>query len=242
MKIADHKATPWVITDFETGGYEVECNPKTGTPTVGLTEIAMLAIHGDSLEEIGRYETLIKPYGLSYDDVAFEKTGLSLAKLEKEGKPMETVFKEVCEFLELANVHRSKSQYKPVLVGQNVAFECKCWQHLFFMNKRLKDLDKYFQCQNDFSGNPYPNTIDTLQLGRMRYAANIRMKSFTLESICERAGVAMADGHRAMNDVIPTTELLRDTIRSLRQAEGMAVTKSDDNSVGSFRNSFKFEY
>lgn len=227
-KIAEHKANPWIITDFETGGVELHKD--------AITEIAMQAIRGDTLEEIGRYESLIKPYDANYDEKAFEKTGLSLAKLEKEGKPFATVVKEVTEFLKSANVHNNTTQYKPVLVAHNAPFEVQCFQHLF--QGAEKELEKLLQGSWDFHKHFIPAYLDTMQIGRMLLAANIRVKSFSLETICEQVGVPVADGHRAMNDVLPTGEFLKHAIKALRAAEAGSAVGVDKEL--SFRNNFYF--
>lgn len=233
-KLNEHKSAPWIITDFETGGVDLSKTP--------ITEIAMSAINGATLEEIGRYESLIQPYGAElgyeYDPIAFEKTGLSMAKLEKEGKPVAEVFKEVCEFLEKANIYNNKTMYKPILVAHNALFENQCFQHLFNYFNKIAQLEKLLQGAYDFYGHYVLAYMDTMQLSRMLFAANIRVKTCSLEITCEQLGVATADGHRAMNDVVPTEEVLKRAIKLLRSADTGVASKTDQEL--SFRNTFQF--
>jgi DNA polymerase III alpha subunit (gram-positive type) len=46
---------------------------------------------------------------------------------------------------------------------------------------------------------------------------------YNLAACCERAGIEMIDGHRAMNDVMPTTDLLRYFITRLRSNSEVTV-------------------
>lgn len=231
-KLQDHKAAPYIITDFETGGFDLTKQ--------GVTEISMTAIRGDSFEEIGKYEALIAPYGLDYDQIAFDKTGISLKLLNKEGKSIERVVEEVVVFLEKANIHNSKTGNKPILVGHNPSFENMCFQAIFSHVKRLKDLEKLFQGSHDYHGNFQITFIDTIHLARMIWAANPRVKSFNLEAVCEQAGIAQADGHRASADVLPTMEFFKQTIRNMRTVEIGGGSKEQVQG-SSFRDGFAFE-
>lgn len=228
----EHKSAPWIITDFETGGVDLA---KTS-----ITEIAMSAIRGDTLELIERYEALIQPYGFDkgyeYDPVAFEKTGLSIAKLEKEGKPFDVVLKEVDAFLDRVNIFNNKTMYKPILCAHNAQFENQCFQHLY--QGKEKELEKRLQGAWDFYGHYTLAYIDTMQISRMLFANNIRVKTCSLEITCEQLGIPSADGHRAMNDVIPTEEVLKRGIALLRSGD-TGVASNVDAEL-SFRSRFQF--
>lgn len=234
-KPGEHKSTPFAITDFETGGLDLS--------KYAITEIAILGIKGDTLEETARYESLIKPYSdkYAYDQEAFEKTGLSITKLEKEGKPIDIVINEVIETLDKINVYGSSRAHKVVMIAHNATFEVQCYQHLFNVTGKLKEFEKIFQGNKDYYGNFHPAYMDTQQLAKFLYAANVRQKYYNLEAVCERAGIGMADGHRAMNDVIPSTELVRYIIKLMRAAESGQV-KEDSVGAVSFRSGFKYEF
>lgn len=237
-KIADkHKATPYLITDFETGGFDMKKE--------AITEIGMLAVKGDTLEEIGRYSALIKPYGKEYADEAVAKTGLSPAFLEKNGKPIDVVLLEATEFIVSTNIYNSKTNFKPIIVGHNPAFEVRCFQALAEEAKRLKlpgmmELKKLFHGDEDYYGNYQPAVIDTISLAKMLFAANKRIFDYKLTTVAERMSVNIPDAHRAMSDVIPTWEILKQIITGLR--EGGGNNTQSNQTVSNFRDNFHFKY
>lgn len=234
-KLEEHKVSPFVVIDFETGGLDKKKH--------ALTEIAMYAIEGDSLQEIGRYESLIQPYGKEYDPKALQITGLSLEKLEREGKPFKEVCKEVEDFLNTANVYQSRTGYKPIIVAHNALFEVGCLQHL--QNEGGVPIDKLLHGMIDYYGNFIPSVVDTMHLAKFLWAANSRQKKYTLEAVMERAGIPLIDAHRAMNDVLPSTDFLKWVIKLLRGAESGGITTSSGGENGentSFRSNFHFQY
>lgn len=246
IKTSVHKVTPYIITDFETGGLEMN--------KCGLTEIAMISIKGDTLQKINEYETLIAPHQIrigdkwinaEYHEGAEKITGLTLDKLKAEGKEIDQVAEEVQAFLTEANIYKSKIGYKPVLVAHNAQFEVKCLQNL--ANGRF-DLSKYFHGQEDFFGNFAPHYIDTLDLGKLLWAANTRQTAYKLGDVLDRAGIPIFDGHRAMNDVRPSSQFFEYAIKLLRVAEksGLisSVSKDEVNEEGEQTNSrnFKFQF
>lgn len=232
-KFSEHKATPYIICDFETGGLDMKKN--------ALTEIAMIAIKGDTLEEIGRYESLIKPYGLAYDPKAIEVTGLTPKLLEKEGKDMAVVFEEVTNFLKYANINNSRTGHKPVMIAHNAGFEVMCFQALFATAGKSEEMVNYFHGQKDYFGNFVIGYMDTVQIAKWLWSANARVKNFKLTDVCEKSGISLVDAHRAMNDVIPTTEFVRKAIKMLRAGEsGNVGTVGEDNTVV-YRKHFQFD-
>lgn len=235
-KLNEHKSTPFIVADFETGGKDPKKNP--------LTEIGLLALRGDTFEEIGRYSSLIKPYDdkLEYTEEAEKITGLTEKKLIKEGKELFVVQEEVIEFLKTANIFNSKTGHKPVLIAHNALFELAYFQHFFSYNDKKSEFSKLFQGMEDYHGNFIISHVDTIHIAKMIWAANIKMKSFTLESVCERATIGLPDGHRAMNDVIPTTELVRQSVRVLRTFESGAAGVVNEEGQVSFRDTFKFQF
>jgi DNA polymerase III epsilon subunit-like protein len=259
-KATVHKVTPYIIMDFETGGLLMN--------KCGLTEIAMISIKGDTLEKINEYETLIAPHQIQtpvdvkvdgkikykvgdwinaeYHQGAIDVTGLTVERLKAEGKDIEQVVEEVQAFLKEANVYKSTTGYKPVLVAHNAQFEVKCLQNLAYGRF---DLSKYFHGQEDFFGNFAPHYIDTLDLAKLIWAPNTRQTAYKLGDVLDRAGIPIFDGHRAMNDVRPSTQFFEYVIRLLRIAEksGLltSVSSSETNEAGEQVNTndriFKFQ-
>jgi DNA polymerase III alpha subunit (gram-positive type) len=220
--MAKHKATPYIVSDFETGGLDMS--------KCGLTELAMQAFEGDSLKLIGSYESLIKPHKVlnngkwidgEYTDGAQKVTGLTVERLMDEGKDIDIVVKEVTAFLKDCNVHNSKTGWKPVMVAHNAQFEVKCFQNLAAGRFKLSD---YFHGQEDFFGNFAPHYIDTLDLAKLLWAQNERQTAYKLSDVLERAGIPLVDAHRAMNDVKPSSDFFQTVINMLRSAERAGIT------------------
>lgn len=238
-KAAVHKITPYIIMDFETGGVDMS--------KCALTEVALIAVKGDTFEKICEYETLIAPhkimrggkwYDAEYTDGAERVTGLTQQILKTEGKNIDEVAEEVQACLIKANVYNSKTGYKPVLVGQNPQFEVMCLQNL--ANGRF-DLSKYFHGNTDFHGNFQPHYIDTIDLAKLTWNINPRMTNFKLETIMERAGIPIYDAHRAMNDVRPTSHYFESVAKMLRAADKGGIVIQDEKTGEVSSRSFKFQ-
>ena len=238
---SDHKFTSYIIMDFETGGKDPS--------EVALSEIGMIGLRGDTLEEIGRYSSLIKPYPqimspktkkpFIYEDEAIRITGLTQELLEIEGKDIAKVNEEVLMFLALCNINKSRTGYKPVIVAHNALYEVRCIQQLMTIMGAEKQYAAALHGDTDFFGNFQPHYLDTIDMGKELWAHNQRMTSFNLDSVLERAAIERPDGHRAMNDVIPTTQFFSDTVKSMRSTQG-ASTDSVGNK--SYRDNYKFKF
>ena len=128
----------YIVFDLETGGKDPRKN--------AITEVAMIAIDSDSLEEVGRYETLISPYDAIYTAEAEAISGIPFELLKRDGKPIEKVFEELLDFLE---VHKVGSK-KPVLSGHNIDdFDMDFLKYQLF-DRFKKKMSRYVSCE-DFS-------------------------------------------------------------------------------------------
>jgi DNA polymerase III epsilon subunit-like protein len=233
LKKQEHKASPYAVIDFETGGTD----PKKDA----ISEIAINCFEGDSLAHVGKFECLIKPYGKNYDPKATAITGLTEDILEEKGITFEEACEKTTEFLIKCNVHESKTGYKPIIVAHNSIFETK------FLQAMEKEggvpLEKLLHGQVDYYGNFIPSSIDTMHLAKFLWAANVRQTKFTLEATLERAGIPLVDGHRAMNDVMPSSDFLQWIIKMLRAADsGNVLGGSTAADSLSFRKGFHFEF
>lgn len=232
-----HKYPSYVICDFETGGTDMK--------RCALTEIALLAIDGATLQEIDRYEAIIKPYKLKgkdveYDDAAIKVTGLSPDICERDGKDMLNVVTDVHDFLTKVNLFNSKTGYKPVYVAHNAQFELKCWQQMEAMGLNIS---KLFAGDEDFHGNFIPHFIDTMDLAKLTWNANIRQTSYKLGEVLAKAGIPIYDAHRAMNDVKPTTEFLQMIANMLRNADRASmISNSNVNEDGKKEKSSRLRF
>lgn len=216
-----------LIFDYETGGLD----PKTNA----VTEFAGIIIDGESLEEISRYEAVLKPYSddLLYDPKALEFTGISMEQINT-GVDFKVFSKDFLQFLKRGQSH-SHAKYKTLLAGHNVVFDIGFLQQLFFyMGKRIED---YVATGQDFYGNYYPKYFDTLPLSQFKWA-NEDMVSHKLTDCASKIGIEIVNAHRAMNDVIATKDLLINFIKSLRN---IGITLNSEEILETrFRETFKF--
>lgn len=223
MGTVTKRATPdYFVFDVETGGFSHKKNP--------VCEIAAILMNGESLEEIIRYETIIKPYNdkLEYTQGAENKHRLTIETLGEHGEEIETVIQEIKEILEFANENKKQSG-KVVLVGHNVKFDIRFLTSMFVHCK--DDLTKYVDTFLDENENKKPNSIDTIKLSHMAWGKG--NMSFKLRDCCEKAEIVLTNAHSAMNDVEATTELLRKHIIALRNSTG---------NEGEYRDRLKFSF
>jgi DNA polymerase III epsilon subunit-like protein len=224
----------FIAFDFETGGLESQVNPAT--------EIALIAIKGDeTLDEIGRYQGLIKPYdsALIYTEKAAATSGISLELLEDEGLDLNEVVDGVVDLMRSANFSpKNSAGIRSILVGHNPMFDINFLNHIF--ERRFDGvkgtsgqlmLESLVHGRRDHFGNFQPSYLNTWSLGKMWFGAEAELRDFKLGTIVERAGVELSDAHRAMNDTIATADFLRTFIRNLRSGFG-----ANEEYIGSTHN------
>lgn len=219
----------YTIYDFETGGLSALKNP--------MTELGMLGIKGDTLEELDRFALLCQPYynpDLVYEPKALEVTGISIDLLLREGVDIKQIVDRAIEHFQKLNP-TNNFRNKPYLVGHNVRFDNSFLAAIFKHCK--KDLSKWVNGDVDFYGNFVPATIDTLDLMKMAFGNDTTMTNFKLGTCVEKSGLQQADAHRAMSDIVPTKDLLIQCIKKLR-SQGQDMEKI--NKEYSFRHHFQF--
>jgi DNA polymerase III epsilon subunit-like protein len=221
------KINSYVVIDFETSGLD----KKDGlhAQKYAVTEFAGIAINGVTLEEILRYDHMVKPYdsGLIYDPEAAKFTGITKEMCEKDGVPLKQVVEEISMLLKEANLYNTKTA-KPILVAHNWDFDRGFLQDIF---RRAKvDLSVFVDGDKDAYGNFIPHGIDTMDLAKACWAeVTDTATKFRLVNCCERAAIDVIDGHHAMNDVIPTTDLLRYFLTRLRYGSNDTVVVQGGN-------------
>lgn len=229
------KINSYIVIDFETSGFD-----KDGmhAEKYAVTEFAGMAINGTTLEEILRYDNMVRPYdaGLTYDPVAANITGITKEMCEKEGIALIELVADICQLFTEANLYNSKTA-KPVLVAHNWDFDRVFLQDIF---RRAKvDLSKYVDGDKDAYGNFIPHGIDTIDLAKACWAPVTDTDTkYKLNNCCERAGIDLIDGHHAMNDVIPTADLLRFFLTRLRS--GSTDVTFEGGSVAVHRPTFEW--
>ena len=98
------------------------------------------------------------------------------------------------------------NQCKPVLIGQNIAFDIGFLQQLMNYAGLIAEFEKTFAGTRDYYGNFQPHYIDTLHLGRLAFAADAEVTS-----------------HDAAADVTATLDILGVYTSRLRNGEGSAA-------------------
>lgn len=225
------KVNSYIIYDWESSGLSSQKN--------AVMELAMIAINGKTLENIIAYDNLVKPYDekLVYEPAAMKVNGLSIAQCENDGVELKELVVDMIQVFEEANVHKSKVQL-PLLVAHNGGFDAPFMEDVF---KRCgKDLSKYVAGWTDESGKWRPRFIDTIDLAKMVHGDLADgTDDFKMNSCCERAGIQMADGHRAMNDVIALADLFRYYVMRLRSGSNEILVGEEETKI-SHRNKFEW--
>jgi DNA polymerase III epsilon subunit-like protein len=220
-----NKTAPICLLDFETGGFDSKINP--------VVEIAAITFDGDTLEEICRYECILKPYDseLLYNPDALVANGINMDMINN-GTDLKQFTSEFITFLRKSNIY-THPKFRLVLAGHNIQFDIKFLQHVFYyMNKKIQD---YFNCSEDFYGNQYPHFIDTLRLAQLKWANDSTMVDHKLGTCIQKAGFELINAHRAMADVKGNTDLLHYFIKELRQENTQTIVQETR-----FRDKFKF--
>lgn len=230
------KINSYVIVDVETGGLD----RKDGlhAQRYALTEVAVLAMNGVTFQEIVNYDNLVKPYdnNLIYDPVAAQMTGITRSLCEKDGIGLRNIVQDICLVLEEANVYKTKTA-KPIFVAHNWPFEQNFLTDAF--KRAGVDLSKYVSGGYDCNGNFIPKGIDTIDLAKQCWAeVTENTTKFKLGDCCAKAGIDYIDGHRAMNDVIPTADLFKYFMTRLRS--GSSEVKIEHGQISVQRKNFEW--
>jgi len=210
-----------IILDYETSGFNsVERKgPKdTIIPANAITELAMIAIKLDTLEEIARMNVLVKPYNDNhvYDAGAAQATGITKEKCELEGVSLQELKGEVERVLQASMLYTH--HYKAYLVAHNPNFDRNFWS---VMCRDLKiQQEKYIQGTVDIWGNFQPQFEDTIFLSKLAYGNDSMVANFQLATCVELFGCELSDGHRAINDTKATTDMLIEQAKRLRNVGG----------------------
>src|SRR5690554_1161596 len=229
MTQTNEKRQNYIVYDLETGGFDCK--------RVAITEIALIAIDGFTLEETERYTTFIKPYSvteisedgvktekkLEYDSQALQVTGITMDMI-MSGKESKDVVREVSDFMKR---HGTGARKKPILCGHNIIdFDNPFLQVLFKSQK--KELEKFI--------NP-KHYIDTMWWSRMKTPKDKdQYGTHKLSDACSRQGIELVDAHRAMNDTAANSRLVVSYLKSLR-GEGVVVEQEEKHS---YTRNFKF--
>jgi DNA polymerase III epsilon subunit-like protein len=224
MALDPKKINNFVLFDFETSGLDKEENLHA--KKYAVMEFAATALNGVTLEEILTYDNLLKPYDdeLIYDPGATAIHGLTKEQCELEGVPLKELVNDMITFFQEA--HNGSKYQKPILVGHNVDFDAPFLEDLFV--RAGKDLSKYVDGYFDAYGVFHCHTLDTIDEAKQVWAEVAdAATTFRLGACCQRAGLDLADAHRAKQDVLALAELFRYFV--LRKRRGGSTTQSVEN-------------
>ena len=185
----------FIVIDLETGGLITK---EGGIPPV--TEIAACVVDGDTLEDIGEFSTLVRPYtDLSrYTPMALQVSSITIDMLNKEGRQPELVIKEFIAFLK-----KMTKKKKCILVGHNIDdFDLPIIDKFF--KDFGEDLSKYVEVKT---------SIDTMWW--MRFYKP-EMAKFNLGVCLEDMNIDLQQAHRALNDTRATKSMWVKLMKNLR--------------------------
>lgn len=210
--------------DFETGGLD----PRN----CACTQIAVQAVRLDSWQIIDRYQAYLYPYNrqvaglpakkilrtrqemakeanelMNYEPKALEYSAITMDMLRDKGEDIRKVAAEIIDFAKKNTLSGGK-QCRPVLIGQNIAFDIGFLQQMMNYAGLVKEFEKAFAGTTDYYGNFQPHYIDTLHIGRLAFAADTEVTSYKLEIIASHLGVELDDAHDAAADVTATLDVL----------------------------------
>jgi DNA polymerase-3 subunit alpha (Gram-positive type) len=219
----------WVFLDFETGGLD----PRKHA----VTEVAMVAIKGDTLEKIDLMSTFIKPYGdYQYDPEALKHTGITFSDIES-GVSVEEAVSEMLVLLKKADLNPRNKGSKPLLVAYNSAFDKGFLLQLFDYTNKLGELEKVVFGKEDYYRNFQPEMVDGQFFTKAAYGADPDIANFKLGTCIEKAGIELPDAHKAINDTIALKDMFSTFFSKLR-ANGEVSTEAVTGKR--FREHFQF--
>lgn len=225
--------------DFETGG--LKCTQSA------LTQVAVHIMRLDTFEIIGSYQAYFTPYNkksfggkrkkvvktkgeqleieepMEYDQKALDYSGIAMSTLNKEGKDLEVIAREVLDLVKSCTLSKAKVA-KPVLIGQNITFDIGFLQQLMFYAGLEKEFAKVFAGYTDFHDNFQPSYIDTIDLGRLAMCHDPSVTSYKLEIMSEKLGLELFDAHDASADVMATLNVAIAIAGRMRNGEGGDAT------------------
>lgn len=198
------------VFDIETGGLNKAKH--------AITEIAVVMVDFPTLEIIGTWSSLIKPYrGVYYTQEAADVSGISRDLLEEEGLPIEEVANN---FLDFIDEYRDGS--KPILAGHNIDKFDIPFIEAQLLSKIGRKVGQTFNKEV---------TFDTMKMAR---AVWVESTDYRLPTCCANFNHLIEQAHRALPDTEANAKLLIDILNRMR---GLGVT---DNKRERLRVNYEF--
>jgi len=181
-----------IVFDTETGGLKPKENP--------IMEIALIALDMTSLEEIGRWETLVKNYGdLNYTQGALDVHGISISDAQNNGLSLQEMVTTLIKFFRSFTPKGDRGGGKPILAGHNVPFDIGMLREAFLLAG--DNIAKHV-----LSNGEELILFDTLPMSKFVWPEE---ETHKLGVCCQRAGMGDFTAHRAMPDVVASCDLIR---------------------------------
>lgn len=248
MKKHKLKVANYIVFDVETGGLDKK--KQEHAKHFPITEIAMITLRGDNLEELDRIHKYIKGIkkqvdteddnieksyvgyqGLVYQRQALQFTGNTVQKLEEKGENWKQVASDIADFLKESNL--GSHLHKPILVGHNVTYDIPFLQRLLESNG--VDLSKLVAGYKDYNGEFHCSFIDTMWLSRLH--TGVEGEKHNLQVCCDRMNIDLFDAHTAIEDTQSTADLFKKYALNVR-TEGRSRS---EEGVSKYRDKFKFQ-
>lgn len=183
-----------IVFDCETGGLSSKLNP--------ITQIALVCLDGETMGEMFRYDSFIRPYGdLEITDKALQVSLVDRKTLAKAPESKEVLLM-LKEFFKKAICKRSK----PILAGHNVPFDIGMLKAFFDFHK--SNLFDFIHCNNEI---PYYH--DTQKLMEKCFPA---IERYNLGNCCEQLDIPLYDAHGAVGDTEATILLLKKLFNKMK--------------------------
>ena len=220
----------YVMFDTETGGLDCRKNP--------VTQIALVAIKGDTLEKIDVVSTHIKQYmdDSAYEKAAMDYTGITFDELEN-GVSLKDAVDQIIELLTKADLTPRNKGSKPIFCAYNSAFDKGFLLQMFTRCNKMKELERLTYGHTDFFGNYQPEFLDIIHLTKMAYGADEGMPNFKLGTCVSKAGIDLSDAHSAFQDTIGMKDM---TIKIINTMRSTNTNNEETVSAGRYRNHFQF--
>lgn len=192
----------YIVFDTETGGLDHKVNP--------ILEIALVTLDGNTLKEINRYETYVKPEkGKIIEEEALNVNGIKMRDVNEQGISIKEFRKNIIAYVK-KDMGGSHPSLKPIVVGHNIMFDIRMMDSAFEGEKKL------------FSDYISDVVMDTMLDAKRAFP---KATSLKLGNVCEMVGIKLVNAHRAMPDVLSTADLFRYFSNKLRSNDSAPESK-----------------
>lgn len=199
------KKQNYLIYDLETGGLD--------SKLCAITQFAGIVIDPESYKILDELSFYVLPYEKRYEEQALKVTGISIAKLKKEGVELKDGLIAIKKFVEKNSVTKGEKGI-PIAVGHNLVFDIR------FLRESFKEIGLNY---DDVFGLYFE---DTMMMAK-KYLKE-KNQSYSLSTVCKTLGVNIEGAHNALVDVKATSEVFKyfsDSLQVGSQSISLEVKK-----------------